>query len=116
MNVDIIHAGCAGSKISVSPRTEQDRRVPADEAHGIRCWVLPELAEKLDGAQIAHAKGRYYLVSKKIQARCGCGASFSFEKKTVSQDLAKIHRLQNALKMSPELSRIQRALQGALKK
>lgn len=70
VNVDIITAGCAGSKISIAPRTTQDARIVSDEHNGIRCWVLPELAQTLDGAQIAKAKGKYYLVSKKIASRC----------------------------------------------
>jgi hypothetical protein len=48
VNVDIIQSGCAGAKISVSPRHEIDQRISSDEHNGIRCWVMPELSEKLD--------------------------------------------------------------------
>lgn len=110
MDIDIVKAGCAGSKITVTPHIDTEERIFSETHDGIRCWVKAEFAEKLDGAQIARAKGKYYLVSKKIAARCGCGTSFSFEKKAISQDLAKMHRLQNALKMSPEMKIIKKRL------
>ena len=116
MNVDIVQSGCAGSKITIDTRIEKDNRVSSDIHDGIRCWVTPELSEKLDGAQIARAKGKLYVVSKKIQSRCGCGTSFSFEKKTVPTDLTKIHRLQKALKMSPEIQKIRENIKKTLKK
>lgn len=116
VNVDIITAGCAGSKISITPRTTQDERIASDEHNGMHFWVLPEFAQKLDGAQIAKAKGKYYLVSESMASRCGCGTSFSFEKKTISTNLAKIHRLQSALKLSPEIQKIQKIIQTSSKK
>lgn len=116
VNVDIISAGCAGSKISITPRTTHDTRIESDEHNGIRCWILPELTQKLDGAQIAKTKGKYYLVSASIESRCGCGTSFSFEKKTIPTNLTKIHRLQNALKLSPEIQKIQKIIQTSSKK
>jgi Fe-S cluster assembly iron-binding protein IscA len=103
VNVDIIHAGCAGSKITVTPRIEWDERISADKHLWITAWIELNLAEIMDWAQIARAKWKYYLVSEKIQSRCGCGTSFSFEKKIIPTDLAKIHRLQGILKMSPEV-------------
>lgn len=116
VNVDIITAGCAGMKISVVPRFDEDARVVSEKHNWICCWVMPELAAKLDGAQIAKAKGKYYLVSENIQSRCWCGTSFSFEKKAISTNLAKIHRLQNALKLSPEVQKIQKIIQTVSKK
>lgn len=116
VNVDIIQAGCAGSKIVVTPRTQSDDRVASEVHNGIRSWITPELAQKLDGAQIARAKGKYYLVSGHIQSRCGCGTSFSFEKKSIPTNLTKIHRLQNALKSSPEVQKMQKILQNNPKK
>ena len=77
---------------------------------------MPELSEKLDGAQIARAKGKLYIVSNKIESRCGCGTSFSFEKKAIPTNLAKIHRLQNALKLSPEIQKIRQQLRNPIKK
>lgn len=115
VNVDVIRAGCAGSKITVTPRTQRDDRISADEHLWITLWINPELAEILDGAQIARAKWKYYLVSKKIQSRCGCGTSFSFEKKHILTDLSKIHRLQNALKMSPEVQKMRDLLEETKK-
>ncbi len=56
INVDVVNSGCAGCKISVVARIESDDRLSSDEHLGIRCWIKPELAEKLDGAQIARAK------------------------------------------------------------
>lgn len=56
INVDVVNSGCAGFKISISARTESDDRLSSDEHLGIRCWIWPELVEKLDGAQIARAK------------------------------------------------------------
>lgn len=76
---------------------------------------MPEVALLLDGAQIAKAKWKYYLVSEKIQSRCGCGTSFSFEKKAIPTNLTKIHRLQNALKMSPEVQKMQAVLKNSHK-
>lgn len=64
------------------PRTQSDDRIASEVHNGVRSWIIPELAGKLDGAQIARAKGKYYLVSEHIQSRCGCGTSFSFEKKS----------------------------------
>ncbi len=115
VNVDIISAGCAGSKILVTPRTTDDDRISSEPHHGICSWVTPDYAEKMDGAQIARAKWKYYLVSKKIAARCGCGTSFSFEKKLIPTNLTKIHRLQNTLKMSPEVQKMQELLQKSKK-
>ena len=112
VNVDIIQAGCAGSKIVVTPRTQSEDRVASEMHNGIRSWITPELIEKLDGAQIARAKGKYYLVSGHIQSRCGCGTSFSFEKKNVPVNLTKIHRLQNALKLSPNIQEIQERIRN----
>ncbi len=116
VSVDIITAGCAGSKILVVPKTASDDRVGSDPYNGIRCWVLPEHVSQLDGAQIARAKGKYYLVSDRIQSRCGCGTSFSFEKKSIPTNLTKIHRLQNTLKMSPEVQKMQKILANTPKK
>lgn len=112
INVDIITAGCAGSKISLTARGEEshDERVASEEFQWLFFWVLPEYSEKIDGAQIAKAKGKYFLVSKNIQSRCGCGTSFSFEKKTVSHDLAKIHRLKTALSKSDEIKELKNFL------
>jgi hypothetical protein len=56
VNIDIVQAGCAGSKISVTPRVVDDERISSDPHNDIRGWVVPELVEKLDGAQIARAK------------------------------------------------------------
>jgi Fe-S cluster assembly iron-binding protein IscA len=116
INVDVVNSGCAGLKISVSPRSGSDERLSSEEHLGIRCWIKPELAEKLDGSQIAKTKGKYYLVSKNIQTRCGCGTSFSFEKKTVPQNFAKIHRLRNELQKSPEIQKIRENIKKTLKK
>gem|GEM_PF-2986905 len=55
-------------------------------------------------------------MNKKIHSRCGCGTSFSFERKTIPTNLTKIHRLQNALKMSPEILKIQKHLHDTRKK
>ncbi|MBP6920967.1 hypothetical protein KBB89_00250 [Candidatus Gracilibacteria bacterium] len=115
VNIDIVHAGCAGSKISLSPRAFSDERMQSENFQGITFWVVPEAVSLLDGAQIARAKGKYYLVSEKIQSRCGCGTSFSFEKKSIPTNLAKIHRLQNALKLSPEVQKIQSILKESTK-
>lgn len=114
--LDIVKSGCAGLKIKIAPYDKISQRIPSDEYLGIRCWVVPELVQKLDGAQIAQAKGKYYLVSENIQSRCGCGTSFSFEKKTIPTNLTKIHRLQNALKLSPEIQKIQKIIQTSSKK
>jgi Fe-S cluster assembly iron-binding protein IscA len=115
VNIDIVNAGCAGSKISLSPRAFSDDRIQSENFQGISFWVVPELVPLLDGAQIAKAKWKYYLVSEKIQSRCGCGTSFSFEKKTIPTNLTKIHRLQNALKMSPEVRKMQAVLKDSRK-
>jgi hypothetical protein len=56
VNVDIISAGCAGSKILVTPRIDEDDRISSEPHHGIYSWVTPDYAEKMDGAQIARAK------------------------------------------------------------
>ncbi len=56
INVDVVNSGCAGCKISVVARIESDDRLSSDKHLGIQCWIKPELAEKLDGAQIARAK------------------------------------------------------------
>ena len=116
VDIDIIQTGCAGSKIVVIPRTQSDDRIASEVHNGIRSWIISELIEKLDGAQIARAKGKYYLVSEHIQSRCGCGTSFSFEKKSIPTNLTKIHRLQTALKLSPEVQKMQKILQNNPKK
>jgi len=54
--VDIISAGCAGSKILVTPRIGDDERIPSEAHNGICSWVTSDYADKLDGAQIARAK------------------------------------------------------------
>ena len=48
VNIDIINAGCAGSKISVTARNEIDDRMVSEAHNDIRCWVKPEFAEKLE--------------------------------------------------------------------
>lgn len=116
VNVDIFQSGCAGSKISVSSRLVSDHKISTEKFRWITCWIEPDLAEKFDGAQIAQSQWRYFLVSKNIQTRCGCGTSFSFEKKSVSQDLAKIHRLKNMLQSSPQIQIIQEIIQVYRKK
>lgn len=100
VQVQLIRSGCAGTKINVTPLPKNGKKSliasePSEE--GIRCWINPEDREKLDGAQIARAKGRFFLVTDAIQTRCGCGSSFSFEKKVIKTDLAKIHRIRNIL-------------------
>jgi hypothetical protein len=57
--------------------------------------MVTKIREKSDNPHLQGAKDKYIFSNPKIQDRCGCGTSFSFEKKVPKIDLDKLRLLKD---------------------
>ena len=57
--------------------------------------MVTKIREKSDNPHLQSKKDKYIFSNPKIQDRCGCGTSFSFEKKVPKIDLEKLRLLKD---------------------
>lgn len=109
IKVFFYEAGCSGTKIDVAVDDfdTNDLMCISPLQEGIKIYIEPKDEENLDGARITRVvkadhtgqeKIRYIFSNEKILERCGCGTSFSFEKKAPRIDLEKLQELRNNFK------------------
>ena len=98
-------AGCSGTKVDIKiddfdevdliPIVSSQER----EQSGFQIYVKEEEKEKFEWARITRTviadhtgqeKIRYILSHPEVKERCGCGSSFSFEKKVPKLNLEKL--------------------------
>lgn len=92
ISISFIKSGCAGTKVSVQTEFDQTGLVSSEITPGLTGFYQKEEQEVLEQGHITFAKGKWLFSSEKIQDRCGCGSSFSFEKKLI--DTGKLAKLQ----------------------
>lgn len=90
--ISFVRSGCAGTKVSVQTEFEETGLVSSPLTPELTAFYRKEEQEILEHGHITFAKGKWLFSSEKIQDRCGCGSSFSFEKKLV--DTGKLAKLQ----------------------
>lgn len=94
ISISFIQSGCAGTKVSVETEFDRTGLVSAPITENLVAFYKPEEREVLETGRITFAKGKWLFASDKVQDRCGCGSSFSFEKKLVdSSKLAKLQEI-----------------------
>lgn len=77
-----IQSGCAGTKIRVTPISEESEKIwmIAHVIHeNLICYFKPSEVQQFDGAIITKAQGKWIFTSSKINTRCSCGSSFSLK-------------------------------------
>lgn len=90
--ISFVQSGCAGTKISVQTEFEETGLISSSLTPELTAFYRKEEREVLGQGYITFAKGKWLFSSEKIQDRCGCGSSFSFEKKLI--DTGKLAKLQ----------------------
>lgn len=127
IHVFFYDAGCSGTKVDIETDfNEKDLELvaifpdldsewkpvnnPPLKWEGIKVYIIPEnkeqfdwamvtkIREKSDNPHLQGAKEKYIFSNPKIQDRCGCGTSFSFEKKVPKIDLEKLRLLKDRFK------------------
>ena len=103
-------AGCSGTKVDIkiddfdTAPLHPIRHLPPSKGEevSVTIYVKEEEREKFEWARITRTikadhtgqeKIRYILSHPKVKERCGCGTSFSFEKKAPQFDLEKLKNL-----------------------
>ena len=90
--ISFIRSGCAGTKVSVETEFDATGLVSSPVAEGLTAFYREDEREILEWGRITFTRGKWLFSSEKIQDRCGCGGSFSFEKKLI--DTGKLAKLQ----------------------
>lgn len=90
--ISFIQSGCAGTKVSVETEFDRTGLVNSPITPELMAFYHKGEQEVLEQGHITFAKGKWLFSSEKIQDRCGCGSSFSFEKKLI--DTSKLAKLQ----------------------
>lgn len=103
--------GCSGTKLDVVEEFEIDASLFLTGGHNypFDIYVEEKDKEKFDGAiitklekidpknpHLAGGKIAYIFTNEKVKERCGCGTSFSFEKKKVKWDIEKLKKLKGS--------------------
>jgi len=90
-------AGCSGTKLDLKEEFEISNWM---EKLDLKVWfdiyVEKKDKEKFNGATITRIDGKkikYIFTSSNIGERCGCGSSFSFEKKKLKINLEKLENI-----------------------
>lgn len=99
--VDFYNAWCSGMKIKLEENIPENTiKIPSE---GIEFYTLKENASHLVDAKISKSWHKFYLHSKDIKEKCGCGSSFSFENKVI--DLNKLKNLKHTFKwITPQMT------------
>ena len=124
IHVFFYDAGCSGTKVDIETDfDEKDLELvaifpdldsqgkpvnnPPLKWEGIKVYIIPankeqfdwamvtKIREKSDNPHLQWAREKYIFSNPKIQDRCGCGTSFSFEKKVPKIDLEKLRLLKD---------------------
>lgn len=124
IHVFFYDAGCSGTKVDIETEFEVDDlelvavfpdldaewkpvNNPPLEWEGIEVYIISANKDKFDGAMVTkireksdnpHLQGvkdKYIFSNPKIEDRCGCGTSFSFEKKVPKINLEKLRLLKD---------------------
>lgn len=90
--ISFIQSGCSGTKVSVQTEFDRTGLISSPINEKLTAFYRKEEQEILEQGHITFAKGKWLFSSEKIQDRCGCGSSFSFEKKLI--DTNKLSKLQ----------------------
>lgn len=90
--ISFVQGGCAGIKVSIETEFNTINLVSSLIVPGLTAFYRKEEQEILEQGYITFVKGKWLFSSEKIQDRCGCGSSFSFEKKLI--DTNKLAKLQ----------------------
>lgn len=127
IHVFFYDAGCSGTKVDIETDfDEKDLELvaifpdldsqgkpvnnPPLQWEGIKVYIIPankeqfdwamvtKIREKSDNPHLQGVKDKYIFSNPKIQDRCGCGTSFSFEKKVPKIDLEKLRLLKDRFK------------------
>lgn len=108
VKVFLYEAGCSGNKVDITDDFEvSDELTPvlSDEdipSIGFQIYLDTKDVDKFDGAMITRVvkadhtgqeQVRYIFSQNDVLDRCGCGTSFSFEKKKINIDLNKLKDL-----------------------
>lgn len=124
IHVFFYDAGCSGTKVDIETEFDveglelvavfpdlDDEWKPVNnpplEWEGIEVYIIPANKDKFDGAMVTkireksdnpHLQGvkdKYIFSNPKIEDRCWCGTSFSFEKKVPKINLEKLRLLKD---------------------
>lgn len=87
--VRLVARGCEGTKVEVLENPPAELLTGSMEGTieslpSVRIYINEADVNRLQGAKVIAAKGKWFLQSPNIQSRCGCGSSFSFEDKVVA--------------------------------
>lgn len=100
-------SGCSGTKIDIVTDFDRQTKFLYTSLEDINVYVDEEVRSQLQDAQIIQSpkadhtweiKMRYLFISKQVQDRCGCGSSFSFEKKVPKLNIKNLEALKNNYK------------------
>lgn len=70
--------GCEGTKVEIQEKFDKTG-LKSEKIGEIEVFFLPIDQERLDGARITSAKGKWIFTSEQVSNRCDCGTSFSFD-------------------------------------
>ena len=100
IKVHFYSSGCEGTKVNITSDFEKTN-LENFALHGKTIYFESQDKDKLDGAKILkkvdtgkghQSNDKYLFISPKVESRCGCATSFSFEKKLI--DKSKLKTLQ----------------------
>jgi hypothetical protein len=92
--VHFISKGCEGTKVEVLEEFSKEG-LGSDAGTSLTVYFSPIERERLEGSRVTKAGAKWIFTSSQVTGRCGCGSSFSFEKKLV--DKSKLAKLRGAL-------------------
>lgn len=104
LKVYFYQAGCEGTKIHITWDFQMDD-CEFISLHGKNIYFEAKQKSQLDGGKILKKTSsgnghtsyeKYIFISPKVQSRCGCATSFSFDKKLI--DTQKLKTLQGLFK------------------
>ncbi|MGE4444287.1 MAG: hypothetical protein AB7E37_04815 [Candidatus Altimarinota bacterium] len=104
IKVHFYTSGCEGTKVNLTSDFEKTN-LESFALHGKTIYFESQDKDKLEGAKILKkvdtGKGhqsddKYLFISPKVESRCGCATSFSFEKKLIDKN--KLKTLQGLFK------------------
>ncbi|MDD2891431.1 MAG: hypothetical protein PHQ95_00530 [Candidatus Gracilibacteria bacterium] len=90
--ISFIQGGCSGTKVSIETEFDRTGLVGSQITEGLTAYYRKEEQVALEQGRITSVNEKWIFSSDKVQDRCGCGSSFSFEKKLI--DSKKLTKLQ----------------------
>ena len=99
---------CSWTKVDISSDFEVDENlVEVENNYSFKIYLEKKDLSKFENCNITKTvvadhtwkeKIRYIFSSNKVKDRCGCGSSFSFDKKVPKIDLSKLKDMKNKFK------------------